>query len=115
MVDAGTLKRQTGESTNPTTGVVTPTYAAPYYTGALRVQLAETLAQVPESGGRTRTLQRLECQVPMSVTGVQVDDVLTVTASALDADLVGRTFRVRSLFHKTHATSRRLEVEEVQS
>ena len=32
-----------------------------------------------------------------------------------DADLIGRLFRVRDLAHKTHATARRVQCEEVTS
>jgi hypothetical protein len=43
------------------------------------------------------------------------DDLVTITASLLDADLVGRTFRVRELGHKSHMTARRVQLEEVTS
>jgi hypothetical protein len=46
----------------------------------------------------------------MSVTGVQVGDVVEISASAHDPDLVGQVFVIRDLFAKTHATARRLGV-----
>lgn len=85
------------------------------YSGPCRVQLSAAMANTPEAGERVLAVQRSTVSVPMLVTGVQVDDVVTVTASAHDPDLVGNTYRVRSLFAKTHATARRLEVEETQS
>jgi hypothetical protein len=51
----------------------------------------------------------------MAVTGIASDDLVTITASLLDADLVGRTFRVRELGHKSHMTARRVQLEEVTS
>jgi hypothetical protein len=54
-------------------------------------------------------------QLPMSVTGVQVEDVVAITASGLDPDLPGRKFRVASQAAKTHASARRLELIEVNS
>jgi hypothetical protein len=42
-----------------------------------------------------------------------VDDTVTITAAVLDAQLVGRVFRVVELFHKSFATAQRVRVEEV--
>ena len=44
---------------------------------------------------------------------VRVGDVATITAAALDAQLVGKRFRVVGLAHKTFLTARRLQVQEV--
>lgn len=85
-----------------------------FYTGRCRVQLSAAMANTPEAGERVLVVQRATVAVPMSVTGVRVGDTITVTASEHDPDLVGNTYRVRSLFAKTHATARRLEVEETQ-
>lgn len=116
MADACVITRPGGE---PTFNEDTLQYEAPeatkVYEGRCRVQVGGTLAQAPEAGGRVYTVQRAQVSVPMSVTGVAVDDVLTVTSAAHDPDLVGARFRVQSLFHKTYATARRLEVEETQA
>ena len=70
----------------------------------------------PQNVGEALVYQLLiDVQVPMSVTGLAVGDVVTVTASALDPDLVGRHFWVKDLAHKTHMTARRLGCEEVTS
>jgi len=47
------------------------------------------------------------------VTGVRINDIITINTSALDPDSSGRTYWVRELFDKTHGTSRRLGIEEV--
>jgi hypothetical protein len=114
MVDACTIQRLTSSTTDPVTGVPTPTYAT-IYAGRCRVQQQTATAGARDVGEANLLLLRLEMQLPMSVTGLQVDDVVTVTASALDPDLIGRRFRIRDLAHKTHATSRRVGVEEVTS
>lgn len=113
MVDSCTIRRVTGTTTNPTTLEVVPTYAT-IYSGKCRVQLRDTAATQAEAGELNHAAVRTIVQVPMTVTGVAVDDEVLIAAS-LDADLVGRTFRVRGLFHKTHATARRIECEETQS
>lgn len=112
MVDACTIQRLASSSTNPDTGVVTPTYST-VYTGKCRVQQTIPVAKPHDIGQAAVWLERLLLQVPASVTGLASDDLVTVTASSLDGDLVGRTFRVRELGHKTHVTARRAQIEEV--
>lgn len=114
MVDACTIAHTTGESTNDDTGVVTPTTSA-VYTGRCRIQQSQLGADsVPADPGDAYVrLVAFELQVPMSVTGIRVHDVATITASALDPDLVGRKFVILGLAHKTHATARRMQVQEV--
>jgi hypothetical protein len=114
MVDGCTIQRVTGTSTNDTTGVVTPTYSM-IYAGKCRVQQIVPVSKPADIGQAQVWLQRLELQVPISVTGIASDDLVTITASLLDADLVGRTFRVRELGHKTHLTARRVQLEEQTS
>jgi hypothetical protein len=114
MVDACTIQRVTGTSTNDTTGVVTPTYSM-IYAGKCRVQQIVPVSKPADIGQAQVWLQRLELQVPISVTGIASDDLVTITASLLDADLVGRTFRIRELGHKTHLTARRVQLEEQTS
>ena len=115
MQDACTIRRQTGESMDPVTLQMTPTYST-LYDGKCRVQINAVVgATTPEAGERVVVTQRIQVQVPMTVTGVQVDDRIDITAAAHDADLVGRAYRVRSEFAKTHATARRLECEEAQT
>jgi hypothetical protein len=111
MVDACTIRRITGESTNPDTGAVVRTYAT-QYTGECRVQQAKAAANQQDAGEDYVLLLRLEVQLPMSVTGLEVGDEITITASAHDADLSDRVFLIRDLAHKTHATSRRVQCIE---
>lgn len=114
MVDECVIRRDGGTSYDPDTGYPTEN-SSEVYAGKCRVQQQTASAGARDVGEAAVLLLRLEVQVPMSVVGVQADDVVEVTASQHDPDLVGRRFRVRDLFHKTHATSRRLGVEEVTS
>lgn len=111
MVDACTIRRKTGESTGAG-GVVTPTYGATLYAGKCRVQQAAAQAQQQDPGEAFVLMLRLEVQLPMSVTGLQTEDEVTITASAHDPDLVGRVFLIRDLAHATHKTARRVQVLE---
>lgn len=113
MTDACTIRRPTGGSTDQTTGVRTKTYASPDpYTGKCRVQSALARSQPHESGEDYVRLLRLELQLPVTVTGLQVLDEVTITAATHDADLVGRIFLVSDLFHKSEPTARRVEITE---
>lgn len=112
MVDACTIRRPTGIVNTghgqTTTGYVTPDP----YSGKCRVQQSLAQAEQQDAGEDYQLLLRLEVQLPMSSTGLEVRDELTITASAHDPDLVGRTFLIRDLFHKTDATARRVQVME---
>lgn len=113
MVDSGTLTRDTTTATNPDTGMQTVSTAT-IYAGACRIQTQVPPGATPrEAGEATRLMLGLVVQLPISVTGARTGDIFTVTASAHDADLVGRRFIVRELAHKTHLTARRLGVEEI--
>lgn len=111
MVDACTITRIGERVTDTTTGEVTePT--STLYTGKCRVQQSATQAQREDAGEDHLLLLRFEVQLPMSVTDLEVGDLVTVTASAHDPDLPGRVFRVHDLAHKTHATARRVQCVE---
>ncbi len=115
MVDACVVERKSGTVFDETSMAYTDAFT-PIYTGPCRVQLTAAMTGVgtPVAGERVQVVQRATVQLPLAVTGVKVDDRVRVTASS-DPDLVGNIYRVRSQFAKTHATARRLEVEETQS
>ena len=112
MLDAVTVEVLGDVVTNPTTGAVTNARST-VYTGPARVQTYEPQEGTPEVAGATVTVQRYSVHVPVGSFAPTVGMVVTVTASALDANLVGRVFRVVALLHKTAATAYRLSVEEV--
>lgn len=114
MTDTCTVTRPGEPVFNETTGTYTPT-STTIYTGKCRVQAANTLAGGPNAGERVVVISRFTVSLPISAPVVQVDDIVTVTIGTFDAQLIGKRFRVASLHHKSHATARRLEVEETQS
>jgi hypothetical protein len=111
MDDTCTIRRLTGTVVDDFSGTSTPTYAD-VYTGKCRFQAARAEAQQHDAGQDYLLLLRLELQLPVSVTGVEVGDVVTCTASVSDPDLPGRTFRVHDLFHKTHPSARKVQITE---
>lgn len=115
MVDACVIEVRTGQTTDDLTGAVTATYSA-IYTGPCKVQTSGSgaLGDRTDAGEVARDVLRMELHLPVVgsesvVRGARV----TVTASVLDAALVGRTFLVRDLAHKSFLSARRLQVEEV--
>jgi hypothetical protein len=115
MLDACTVTRVGSSSTDPETGVITPTLTT-VYTGKCKVQQAAVPSGSPTDIGEASVqLLQLQVHLPVSAVGVQADDTITVTASALDPELVGRVFVVRGTAHKSYLTARRLAVQEADS
>jgi hypothetical protein len=113
MQDACTITRETGETTG-SGGVITPTTAT-QYTGKCRVQFKPMEGSGTDVGEAYLLLVRREVQLPMSATGLREGDRITITASALDPDLVGKVYVIRDVEAKTHLTARRVTVLEVTS
>lgn len=113
MVDACIIDRPTGQfTTDPNTGVVTPTYSAALYTGKCRVQAVGTQAANPIAGEHQLTVLGHVVQLPLDSVVYRVGDRVRMTTASLDPTMVGRAFLVTSMLHKTHATSRRLVCDE---
>ena len=112
MVDACTVTRPGEPVTDPDTGDVTPSMT-PVYTGPCKVQQTISQASNPEAGGHAFTVQDSRVDFPVTAGPLMVDDVVTVTASVLDPQLVGSVFRVIELFHKSMATAQRTRVSEM--
>lgn len=112
MVDSVTINRVTGSTPNLQTGAGAQTTST-IYSGKCRVQQRGRLSR-PTTVAESYVFQTAyELQLPMSATGILINDIVTVTSSVLDPDLAGRDFWVREEAAKTHATSRRLGIEEV--
>jgi len=112
MVDECTVSRPGDPVTDPETGNVTPgsTFV---YSGPCKVQQTISQASNPAAGGHSFTVQDSRVDFPVSAGPLLVDDVVTITASVLDPQLVGREMRVVELFHKSFATAQRTRVEEL--
>jgi Family of unknown function (DUF6093) len=112
MQDACTVHRPGTPVTDPGTGVVAPSLTL-VYTGKCKIQQTMSQASNPTAGGHSFTVLNVRWDTPVSAGPFQVDDLVTMTASVLDPQLVGRVFRVAELFHKSGATAQRVRVEEM--
>lgn len=111
MVDACDIRPPTGRATGDD-GKVTDTLGDPIYDGKCKFQLDHVDAALPEVGASVSTVLRGRIDVPMRVTGVTTDHVITIKRSRYDPSLVGKTFRVVAPFHGSLKTARRIPVEE---
>src|SRR5258708_330237 len=115
MVDACTIQRRTGQTTDDLTAAVTPAYAS-VYAGKAKVQTAGAgaMGRRYDVGQVAEVMMRLELHLPIvGSESVARGDLVTITASVLDSALVGRVMRVHDLSHKSFATARRFLLEEV--
>jgi Family of unknown function (DUF6093) len=112
MLDACEVHRPGPQVTDYFTGAVT-TSSVLVYEGPCKLQQTISQASNPSSGGHAYTVQDVRWDTPVSAGPFLVDDVVTVTAAALDGQLVGRVYRVSELFHKSGATAQRVRVTEV--
>lgn len=110
MRDTCTIVRVGARTTDPVTGDVT-TPSTSLYSGKCRVQQHQASADGKDIGEDSLLLLSLEVQLPMSVTGLQAGDEITMVTS-VDPDLPGRVFRIHDLAHKTDATARRVQCIE---
>lgn len=115
MVDACTITRPTDvETFDDEAGDYDAVGNSTVYTGKCEVQLSDGLtARASEAGGSDVTVSRLTVKIPVSATGVKVNDLVTITRSTFDTDLATLRFAVIAGHSKTYATARRLEVERV--
>lgn len=114
MVDSCVITRLSSTASNPETGSTLSVYTT-IYSGVCRIQQRSILARAFNVAEAEVYMVRLELHLPVSVTGVLADDVVAVTASRHDPDLLTHSFRTRELGHKTYASARRFELIEVLS
>jgi hypothetical protein len=114
MQDQCTVQHRSGSSVDPETGVITPTQAI-VYTGPCKIQQSVPVANPSEIGEAAVFVGQLTLHLPVTdaTAAVLPDDLVTVTSCALDASLVGKTFRLRGPAHKSFATARRFPMTEV--
>lgn len=112
MTDTVKITRQTGHMiTDPVTGVVGYETVTVYEDKGY-IQVANTQGSDLSIAGADYTIQQSRVHVPHDVE-LRVDDEVEVTVSPTSPLLIGRTFRVDKLLHKTRGTAHRAAVEEV--
>jgi hypothetical protein len=113
LTETCTIQHPTGGSTSATTGAFTPTFAT-LYTGQSCKVGTSSPAGTELAGAHVVTLSPT-ITVPVEVVGIVEQDVITITTSALDPELVGRVYRVLGPVHRTWITRRQYEVVETTS
>lgn len=102
-----------GEPTlDKNTGAYTEGAVVTVYEGPCRVRPAGQRGDlVVQAGGEPVTLRTYDCTVPWDASGIKVDHLVTVSASA-DTSLVGRSLRVRDVQYGSWQLGRRLTLED---
>lgn len=96
------------------TGEYTPIPGEQVYAGICHVFTYEPFETPHEVADHQHAVQRYFVDIPIDVVGVQVEDVVVITASLLDpAGQVGRTFRIAGLNRMTLSWRQRLLIDEV--
>lgn len=115
MLDACTITRPTGAPgpIDPVTGERGPAPTTTVYADQCKVQTYEPHEAAREVGSHAYVEQRYHLHVPVGVTSIRTGDTVTITAASQDPRLLGRTYRIAGLHHKTWATSRRLLLDEI--
>jgi hypothetical protein len=114
MVDACTITRGGDPVTDPNTGEVTAT-ATTVYTGKCKVQSSNSSTASPDAGGHMFVVVSRQVHIPANAADVVDGDVVTVTASLLNAFTVGNQYRVEGFTPDSFDTAARLPVKEMTS
>lgn len=112
MLDQCTITRPGEPVTDPETGDVTNS-AVTVYEGRCKVQSKDSATSNPEAGGASFTVVSRQVHIPANAADVRDGDVVTITASKLNAFTVGKQYRVAGFTPDTFDTAFRLPVKEV--
>ena len=112
MLDTCTITRPGPPATDPITGDVTNTPTT-VYTGKCKVQSKDSATATPEAGEHTFTVVSRQVHIPANAADVQDGDVVTLTASRLNAFTVGKQYRVSGFTPDSFDTAARLPVKEI--
>lgn len=114
MRDTCTIHPIAGQTTDPDSGVVTPTLGPAVYTGKCKIQTQKPFPSTPDAGEHVWTVGPLYLHLPVvGSEQVETGHEVVITASVGDPANVGRVFRIKSGDRKTYATAFRPLVEEV--
>lgn len=114
MLDTCRVRKVTGNTTDPVTGVVTPAYGPAVYQGKCKLQqLRGSLPSTPDAGEHRWTVGPLELHVPVTGTGAIQTGMVADILTSVDPANVGRVLRIRIGDRKSFQSALRLAVEEV--
>jgi len=114
MIDTCTVRRASGSSADPETGVISAGHTT-VYSGKCKVQQTTPAATPTVVGEAEVFIGQMQLHLPVSTAsaGVAPGDVVTIDTCVLDASLVGKKFKLRGPAHKSFATARRFPATEV--
>lgn len=110
MLDTCTITRPGPAVTDPDSGEVTNP-STEVYTGKCKVQSRDSATSNPEAGEATFTVVSRQVHIPANSADVQDGDVITITASRLNAFTVGKQYRVSGFEPDSFDTAARLPVK----
>ena len=112
MIDTCTITRSGEPVTDPSTGVVS-NGSVQVYAGKCKVQSKDASTATPDAAGASFTVVSRQVHIPANTADVKDGDVVTITASALNAHTVGKQYRVEGFTPDTFETATRLPVKEI--
>lgn len=113
MPDTCVIVRNGTPVTDKDTGEVTYPSPNTIYSGKCCLKLPVAVARPDNVGEAQEFTQHPTLSLPAATTGVEIDDIATITASLLMPSLVGRVFHVRAKPGQSEMTAARFEVMEV--
>ncbi len=114
MLDTCRIRAVTGETTDPNTGKVTPTYGNPVYSGKCKLQNQRaSFPSTPDAGEHQFTVTPTELHLPITGTAPVGTGLVVEITGSIDPANVGRVFRIRSGDRKSYGTALRCQVEEI--
>lgn len=118
MTETVTIARLTRGDDNPDT--LEPTYTTELHypplgsDGRARLKFPSLVVSTPTAAGQQLAIQDVTLSLPVGLASlVVVDDIVTVTASPVDADLVGRTFRIKGTAQMGQVSAHRWPIESL--
>lgn len=112
MLDTCTITRPGTPVTDPETGTVTNT-STEVYAGKCKVQSKDSATATPDAGEHTFTVVSRQVHIPANAANVKDGDVVTITASLLNAFTVGKKYRVEGFTPDSMDTAARMPVKEI--
>lgn len=112
MLDTCTITRPGAPVTDPATGDVTNTPVT-VYSGKCKVQSKDSATVSLEAGEHTFTVVSRQVHIPANAADVRDGDVVTLTASKLNAFTVGKQYRVEGFTPDSFDTAARMPVKEI--
>ena len=88
-----------------------PDVIVSHYGGLARIKFPTLTVSEQTPGGQTIAVQDVMLSLPVGFSSaVRIDDVVTVTGSIVDPDLIGRTFRIKGVAQAGQVSAHRFPV-----